>query len=245
MASKEPFLPVPTEEDPQMPHMSIPTAANYNVNPPSVGNFSGSSTIPTATTYNPSYRSDNPQPMSFESSGENFSPGVMTGNQHTLCFNACCDFRRAVLIVNGITIGIKVLEMVGFAVIVHYVNDNIDDIENDINDDTVRKQVDEFVKSGQVAGLEWFFEIIETISIGLHLCGIYGALTYKQWGVIVAGSLYALQVVVSLFQLDILGLIIGGLMLYPHVYMVKLMKEGIMTPQNYHRIASCCGDRQM
>ena len=244
MASKEPFLPVATEEDAQMPHIPVPTAANYSMNPSSVGNFSGSSSIPTAATYNPSYRSDNPQPMSFESSGENFSPDIMTGNQHTVCFNVCCDFRRAVLIVNGITIGLKIMAMIGLAVVLHYVNDNIDDIENDIDDDATRKQLDEYFKSGKVAGFEWFFEILETVSIGLHLCGIYGALVYKQWGVIVAGSLYALQVVVALFHLDIVSLVIGGMMLYPHVYMVKLMKEGIMTPHNYHRIATCCGDKQ-
>lgn len=245
MASKEPFLPVPTEEDAQMTHISVPTAANYNMNPPSAGTFSGSGSISQQTTYNSSYRSGNPQPMSFESSGENFSPEVMTGNQHTVCFNVCCDFRRAVIIVNGITIGIKILTMAGLAIVIHYVNDNIDDIEKDIDDDAIRKQVDEFVKSGGLTGYEWIFETIDTVSIGLHLCGIYGALMYKQWGVIVAGSLYALQVMVATFQGHFLVLLIGGMMLYPHIYMIKLMQEGIMTPHNYHRVATCCGDKQM
>jgi len=240
MASKEPFLPLATEEDPENPmgRHAVPTAAQYDMNPPSVSN----------ATYNPSYRSDNnPQPMSFESSGENFSQDnmMLASNHHTQCFNSCCDFRRAVLIVNGISIGIKLMAMIGIALVVHYANENLDDIENDMNDDVARKQVDEMFKSGQVAGFEWLLEIIEAIAIAIHLCGIYGALKYKQWGIIAAGSIFALQVLTTLFSLDIAGLIVGLLMLYPHVCMWKLMKEGIMTPQNYHKVASCCGDKHM
>jgi len=252
MASKEPFLPVPTEEDPEnmMGSMSVPTAATYNnpvVHP--TGSHT-SNTIPTATPYDPSYRTNHTgsmagsMSMSFDATGENGYPDD-TSNYHTLCFNCCCDFRRAVLIVNGISIGIKLMAMIGVVFFVHYLNDNLEDIENDLDDDNTRKQVDAMFKSGQVAGLEWFFEILETISVAIHACGIYGALKFKQWGIIVAGSIFGLQFVLSFFSFDLGSIIISALMLYPHVCMYNLMKAGIMTPQNYHKVASCCGDRHM
>lgn len=248
MASKEPFLPIPTEEDLENPmgSMSVPTAATYN-NPPG--------SIPAATPYNASYRNANANAnhgsmagsmSTFETSGEHFSSvDGIAGNHHVLCFSSCCDFRRAVLIVNGISIGIKLMAMVGVVVFVNYLSNNLDDIENDMTDDTVRKQVDSMFKSGQVAGLEWFFEILESIAIALHACGIYGALKFKQWGIVVAGSLFALQLLLGVFSMDVGNIIVSSLMLYPHVCMYKLMGDGVMTPQNYHKIASCCGDTNM
>lgn len=251
MASKEPFLPVPTEEDPEnmMGSMAVPTAATYN---PVVPGSHASNTVPAGMSYDPSYRTNNPgsmagsMSMSFDATatGENGFPDNAI-NRHTLCCNCCCDFRRAVLIVNGISIGIKLMAMIGVVFFVHYLNDNLEDIENDLDDDNTRKQVDSMFKSGQVAGFEWFFEILETIAIAIHACGIYGALQFKQWGIIVAGSIFALQFVVSFFSMDFGSILISGLMLYPHVCMFNLMKAGIMTPQNYHKVASCCGDRHM
>lgn len=247
MASKEPFLPLATEEDLENPMgMSVPTAASYTQ--PSAS-FPGSVPAATATPYNPAYRNGIPgsiqsSSMSFETGGENFSQDI-AGNHHTQCFNSCCDFRRAVLIVNGITIGFKLLAMIGVVFFVNYMNNNLEDIEADMNDDQVRKQVDEMFKSGQVAGFEWLFEIIEFVSVALHACGVYGALKFKRWGIVVAGTMYALSLVTGIFSMDIGNIIVSGLMLYPHVCMYNLMKEGIMTPHNYHKIASCCGDTQM
>lgn len=246
MASKEPFLPLATEEDPENPMgMSIPTAATYTQPAASVPG-----PVPAATPYNPAYRQGIPgsiqgSSMSFETGGENFSQDNIAGNHHTQCFNCCCDFRRAVLIVNGITIGFKLLAMVGVVFFVNYLNNNLEDIENDMNDDQVRKQVDEMFKSGQVAGLEWLFEIIEFISIGLHGCGIYGALKFKRWGIIVAGTMYALSFVTAIFSMDIVNIVVSGLLVYPHYCMYTLMKDGIMTPHNYHKVASCCGEQQL
>jgi len=40
-------------------------------------------------------------------------------------------------------------------------------------------------------------------------------------------------------------LLVSGFMLYPHLIMYKEMKEGIMTELNYHKIAHCCGERNM
>lgn len=226
MASKEPFLPVPTEEDPENGMAAIhavPTMATYSPTGPGSASFA--------------------EPMSVEASTAEGFPNA--SNYHTICCNCCCDFRRAVLIVNGITIGLKLLIMMGFAILVSYVGKNLDDIEEDMNDDEFRKSFDSFFKSGSVAGLEAFVEVLETISVGLHACGIYGALNFKQWGIITAGTMYALSLLLGLFSMDIGNIVVSGLCLYPHICMYNLMKAGIMTPYNYHKVATCCGDRHL
>jgi hypothetical protein len=224
MASKEPFLPLPTEEDLENALGSVPTVATYSHTGPGSSAAFG-------------------EPMSVDVNGDELFPNI--SNYHTLCFNCCCDFRRAVLIVNAITIGVKLLVMMGVAIGISYIGKNLEDVENDIADDDVRKQVDSLFKSGTVAGFEIFFEIIESVSIGLHACGIYGALKFKRWGIVVSGTAYALNLFGSVISADFGGIIVSSLFLYPHIQMYNLMKVGIMTDYNYHKVASCCGDKHM
>lgn len=239
MASKEPFLPVPTEEDAENPYaVPIPTAASYNA--PSM-TTNGSTFAPSVNMGGPSTASS----MSFERGMMEEGNFPISSNYHTMCFGSCCDFRRAVLIVNGITIGIKLLVMMGVAIGVSYLSKNLDDIENDMDDDDNRKQLDEVFKSGAVAGYEALFEVWETITVGLHVAGIYGALMYKKWGIITASVTYAVALLFNLASGNAFDFIVNGLCLYPHVCMYLLMDKGIMTAHNYHKVASCCGDKHM
>jgi len=222
MASKEAFLPVSTE-DPDQTGGSVPIVPSYSPSGPGSGStFAGS--------------------LSVDDGNDEFPNSA---NHHVLCFNYCCDFRRAVLVVNGISIVIKLLLMLGVAVGVSYLTKNLDVIEADIVDDDARQQVDLVVNSGGIVVFEAFIETFEMISIGLHACGIYGALHFKRWGIITAGSTYAISLFVGIVTFDIGNIIVSSLFLYPHYFMHKLMKAGIMTDYNYHKIASCCGDRQM
>ena len=132
MASKEPFLPLSTEDDLENP--------KYNLQPP----------VPSAVNYNSNSSSQQPQsmqPMSSITGGSNANFAVAqpmaldtnnnhddyfpdSSNRHLLCCNCCCDFRRAVLIVNGISIGLKLLAMFGVAIGFSYIDKNLDDIES-------------------------------------------------------------------------------------------------------------------
>lgn len=221
MVSKEAFIPLATGEDPET---GVPT---YNPNGP------GSS----------SYGVVAAESMSIGQAGDD---GAFPNNSshHLLFCNCCCDHRRAVLVVNGITIGFNIIGMIFVAIMASYVGKNLDDIEADLEDDE-RKEVDAFVKEGGVAMLEFLIEAFGIVSIGLHCCGIYGALNFKQWGIITAGVTYAVALLLGVISLDFSTIIMSGLFLYPHIFMYKLMKEGIMTDYNYHKIASCCGSRQM
>jgi hypothetical protein len=175
----------------------------------------------------------------------NTNDGSINQHQNVLFCKVCCDFRRAVLVVNSISIVLKLLIMIGLSLHITYIGNNLDELESDIQDDDERKEVDAFVKSGAMVVVEAVLDVLETVSIGLHACGIYGALNFKQWGVVTAGIAYTLQLFLGVFTLDIYNIALSAFFLYPHVYMYKLMKAGIMTESNYHKIASCCGDRKM
>lgn len=233
MASKEAFLPVPTEEPVAV---SVPTVPMYSTEPRSANVSTNVST--NGNTFASS--------LSVENGGSGdgeFFPN--SANHHVLCFNYCCDFRRAVIIVNAISIVLKLLLMMGVAIFASYLGKNLDTVEASIDDDETREQLDQMAKSGGVAIIEAVVEVIEAISIALHLCGIYGALQFKRWGVITAGVTYAVQLSLGVVSLDFGNVVVSSLFLYPHVCMFKLMKDGVMTEYNYHNIASCCGDRRM
>jgi len=231
MASNEAFLPVPTEEPVAV---SVPTVPMYNTE-----SRSGSTNVSTnGNTFASSLSVEN----GGSGDGEFFPDSA---NHHVLCFNYCCDFRRAVIIVNAISIVLKLLVMMGVAIFASTIGKNLYNVEASIDDDEIREQLDEIVKSGMVPIIEAAVEVIETISIVLHLCGIYGALQFKRWGVITAGVTYAVQLSVGVLSLDFGNVVLSALYLYPHVSMFKLMRDGVMTEYNYPNIASCCGDRRM
>ncbi|VEU37609.1 unnamed protein product [Pseudo-nitzschia multistriata] len=200
----------------------------------------------------PNYRPDDPGSHRTFSSGLSIDSGAVSDvgflnhtDQHILFLGICCDHRKAVIAVNAITIGMQIVGMIVLAVVASYVTKNLDDIEADINDDSTRKGLDEFAKGGGIEATETAIDAYATVSIGLHACGIYGALTFKQWGIITAGCAYAFSLFMGVLSFDIGNILISGLFLYPHYFMLKLMKEGVMSDYNYHKIASCCGDRQM
>lgn len=223
MSNNETFLSVATEENPEPQGAGVFTVPNYI--PGSNDAFARS--------------------LSVETGGIDQLYPNGSADQHVLCCNCCCDFRRAVLVVNGISIVLKLVIILGMAIGASYVGNNLDEIESDIQDDDAREQMDAFVKTGGMAIVETVLEALETISIGLHACGIYGALNFKQWGIITAGVAYTVQLLVGLVTMDIYNIVLSASFLYPHWFMYKLMRAGVMTDSNYHNIASCCGDRRM
>jgi hypothetical protein len=175
-----------------------------------------------------------------------------TAKYHMYFCGCCCDFRRAVLVVNGISIVLRILLMVGVAILPSYVAKNLDDIESTINDDETRKQVDTFAKSGNLVVLAAIVEVVEVVAIGFAAIGIYGALKFKQWGIITALTFYAFSMLLVMMSIradniipSFVNLSFAAVFVYPHVCMLILMRAGIMTNSNLHNIAKCCGDRRV
>ena len=167
-----------------------------------------------------------------------------TAKYHMYFCGCCCDFRRAVLVVNGISIVLRILLMVGVAILPSFVAKNLDDVESAIDDDETREQIDTYAKSGNLAVVA---AIVEVVAIG-----IYGALKFQQWGIRTALSFYAFSMLLVMMSIradniipSFVNLSFAAVFVYPHVCMLILMRAGIMTNSNLHNIAKCCGDRRV
>jgi len=183
-------------------------------------------------------------PLSVEGFDDEVATNRANGdNFHLLCCNSCCDFRRAVMAVDGLFVGFRILAIV-FLVTVG--SDlfalALQQAELNTQDDEVREQLEAFDTEKGIAIIEIVMVLVEVITIGLFSCGIYGALKFKRWGIIAAGCAYFVELLFALFSLNIGGAILLSCMLYPHWQMNNLMKAGIMTPDNYHNIDNCCGN---
>jgi hypothetical protein len=73
-----------------------------------------------------------------------------------------------------------------------------------------------------------------------HAIGIYGALYYKAWAVMVSVLGYVISIITAIGALSFVGLVLPILFLYPHVVFITEMQNEVMTPYNYERIKICC-----
>jgi len=95
---------------------------------------------------------------------------------------------------------------------------------------------------------DWFLYILERymdvwilVGISLHSFGAYGAIKFKSWAVQVAAIAYTLPMILSIVCFDPLILSLSGcLCLYPHLVLLKEIKEGVMTPYKYEYVSACC-----
>lgn len=222
MASNEKFLPLPTDE-PLNIQVGVPVIPTYTPDGPG-SNLAGSLSV---------------------DAGDDVNEISSTTDQHMMCCKICCDFRRAVLVMDSIAIVLKLLEMVGVAIMANYFNKNVAELESEFDDDVMIYEIESMADSGTMALLEGAVEVFDFIAIILYICGIYGALNFKRWGIITALSSHAVMMAFGLLVMDFGSVIFYGLFLYPHVFMLRQMSSGIMTDYNYHKIASCCGDSKM
>lgn len=164
--------------------------------------------------------------------GDEYVPmqsGTMAPKQSHVCCGCCCDTRRAVIVVNIISLAFAALAILSIAMITS------DKYAAQIDDDAVIAALQEMdgAKIGMTIGFA---------SVGM-LCnafGIYGATRFNQWAVVVAGSWYVVELVRSLVYLDLGSAIMSGFFAYPHVVFWHEMRKGVMTPVNYSQEETCC-----
>eukprot|EP00934_Nitzschia_sp_Nitz4_P000105 Nitzschia sp. Nitz4//scaffold109_size72162//39281//39898//NITZ4_005849-RA/size72162-processed-gene-0.14-mRNA-1//1//CDS//3329532772//105//frame0 len=167
--------------------------------------------------------------------------------QGALCCGCCCDYRRAVIVMNIITILfslgtiLTVLDVVSFREFINFDDDQVEEIW----DDSIKK-----------AG------IYAAISIVCSICALVGANKFNMYLVLVnifwiiiwtlldclnvASAAKKINDYVSDVTLTIVGniissIIFGALCIYPHAGFCKEVHEGIMTYETYPREEhSCC-----
>ena len=79
------------------------------------------------------------------------------------------------------------------------------------------------------------------VGVILHSVGVYGAIKFEAWAVKVATIAHAVPLVLSVVYFNPLVFVVsGGLCLYPHLVLLKEIKEGVMTPYKYEYVSACC-----
>lgn len=135
----------------------------------------------------------------------------------------CCDMRRAVIILDAITISLMLLHLIlffGFGI----------QLAADTGG-TSNFQVQSVGKAilGGLTGVAM---------PGLGLCG---ALTYKYYFVALAAFYFGFQLFLDLFTLNLVSILWGAVYLYAHAVLTNEMSKGVMTEENYpNEKYSCC-----
>ena len=146
---------------------------------------------------------------------------------------------------NSITIVVSfILGLLFFISVRLYGSEIKDSIINAVDDDEAEEAfegMDDDAFNAMLATFLSVFEVFMLFAIIIHGFGVYGAIKYKRWAVIIAALSYGLPFAGAVFQFQIVPVIIGALFLYPHVVFLDEMKKGIMTEYNYPNVATCCG----
>ena len=149
--------------------------------------------------------------------------GVPLGmGQGHRCFGGCCDMRRAVIIVNLVSLLLATIDVIYFAMESSFLSHN-----KIFQDDDVEREIE-----SEMHLAEHVMILALIFTIPFNGAGVYGAMKFKIWPVAVSLSLYALRFVVLFFSWNP-GCLLPFFFAYPHVFFIKEVKEGIMSEANY------------
>jgi hypothetical protein len=149
---------------------------------------------------------------------------------HAFC-GGCCDVRRAVIIVNIISITFASIGLVTMGGLMVASSASYDD-------DEVQEAMSAFNSANLSMGVAIALAAIRIIANGV---GIYGAVTYNIWMVGISLLVYCFDFVMGVIAVNVLGLVMIGLFAYPHFFFIKEVRSGIMSEANYvNEKQSCC-----
>lgn len=145
------------------------------------------------------------------------------------CCGGCCDVRRAVVIVNLVSIGVVFFGLLG----VLFISKGFEMYD----DDSTKQVLNEATKNVPVTIVlaEYIVQAVGSVF------AIYGAVMFHDKMVMVGAVCYAALTLSSLSIMSIGDALLYGFFAYPHVFLVKEIRSGIMTPENYpNEVQSCC-----
>lgn len=147
------------------------------------------------------------------------------GRKTMLCFGSCCDIRRACLIVDTIYVIFAICGVVRYATsdtsFFNYLGEDAQDIYS--------KEV-------------YTYTSIVQLSLGIvfSLVGFFGALTFRNLPVLVAGFWYMADATLYVAFFNWPAAIIIALYAYPHVALSRALHKGVLTRENYRTERHCC-----
>lgn len=133
-----------------------------------------------------------------------------------------------------------VLTVIGLVTVAVFTGVSSNLSADNYDDDEVKAAINEM--DGAVPGASIALIIILGVfRLLLNASGIWGALKYNQYAVGASLFAYGAEFILSLVSLNLFGLIINGFCAYPHVFLIKEIRAGIMTPETYEaEKQSCC-----
>lgn len=169
---------------------------------------------------------------------ESSRSGVKQGRS---CCGGCCDMRRAVIIVNSVSV---VILLFGFLEIIggrEWAKISIGSNSTDFDDPTQAAME-------QLADINIGWVIVSVLAkVIVSFVGIFGALYFNIYMVGVAGLMYGAQALyffITIFAVS--PVVIGNVILaacfaYPHYFFIQESRNGSMTKANYpNEKQSCC-----
>lgn len=163
--------------------------------------------------------------------------------QGHLCCGGCCDVRRAVIIVNSIILFIIGFNLLFMGMFLQFNQTMLSETkyyyEEYYDDDYTMSQLDQSIPMANVP-IEVFLFIV-LIRLIFTLMGIIGAFQYNVCLIVTATILYCCDFIVfGVLMMNPVGIILFGLIVYPHVVLISEINRRIMTKENYHNEEFCC-----
>ena len=124
---------------------------------------------------------------------------------------------------------------------IKFIETNASSIAEDMDDDEGKAQFENMAENGSFKLIEGMVDLFLVVSIAMHGCGIYGALKFQPWAIIVAAVAYGITLFFALLGVNLIQIIVCGVFLYPHIILLKEIQAGIMSEVNYEHVANCCG----
>jgi hypothetical protein len=150
---------------------------------------------------------------------------------HKMC-GFCCDMRRAVIIVNTISLSLGVIGIIG--VIAAAAADGNGTFDSNGKAHQLFTGMDRATVGGAFALL--------IVYMLMNAAGIYGALTYSQY--LVGFSLLGccIDFVISLAFLNFGGAVFDMLFAYPHIVFLREVRNGVLSRDTYstEKYSCCC-----
>jgi nitrogen fixation-related uncharacterized protein len=141
----------------------------------------------------------------------------------------CCDTRKAVFVINIVSICLYVLGVISIAALARASK------QKQFDDDAVQAAMNNIdgVKIGFAIG---------TYVVGMICNGvaIYGAAYFNKIAIIVGGLWCVFEFVRSVTFFDVGSAVMAAGFCYPHVVFYYEMKSGIMSRETYPQEMHCC-----
>jgi hypothetical protein len=144
------------------------------------------------------------------------------------CCGGCCDMRRAVIVVNVVSIcvcSLALIEVIFFkSTVVASLMPNLEQLNDKIL---------------------WTTGAVVFVEMVLYGAGVYGACKYNQCLVGVAMMTYFAKIIVHLsyfwFYMTPV-ILLNALFAYPHYFLIKQIRSGILSEDNYpsEKYSCCC-----